>query len=58
MYEYVKPSWMPKVKPSLSDDSISKFGAMVPARPLNPSQNEKQSFPVTGSITDVDLPRY
>ncbi len=49
---------MPKVKPSLSDDSISKFGAMVPARPLNPSQNEKQSFPVTGSITDVDLPRY
>ena len=57
MYEYVKPAWMPRARPKLNKDDMKCFGANVAPRPLNPSQDEKHVFPVTGTITDIEVPR-
>lgn len=43
LYEYAKPSWQSRPRPTPADD-VSKFGATVPARPLNPSFGEALSF--------------
>ena len=57
LYEYVKPSWQERVRPTVDENKLKSFGANVAPRPLNPTQGELQVYPATGRINDADMPR-
>ena len=57
LYEYVKPSWQSRARPTIDEDKVKSFGANVAPRPVNPLQGQQQVYPATGRINDTEMPR-
>lgn len=49
LYEYAKPSWQQRARPTVNEQALTKFGSNVAPRPLNPSANEQQVYSSDGS---------
>jgi aldehyde dehydrogenase (NAD+) len=54
LYEYCKPTWMPRVRIEAKDDP--SFGKMTPGRPVNPSIDMAPIFQTPGAIRSLPLP--
>jgi aldehyde dehydrogenase (NAD+) len=49
LYEYAKPSWMPRVRIEAGKDNGS-FGKVVPGRPVNPARDPTPIFQRPGAL--------
>lgn len=54
LYEYAKPSWQQRARPTVNEQALTKFGSNVAPRPLNPSANEQQVYSSDGSKPSID----
>ena len=58
LYEYVKPSWQERPHPEVDQELVKVFGQNIPSRPLNPSVNELQLYPMSSEMDGIKVPRY
>ena len=49
---------MPRARPKVSNEIVKSFGSNVAPRPLNPSQNQEQTYSPITEITGCEVPRY
>lgn len=50
MYEYAKPSWQQRARPTVKEQALTDFGSNVAPRPLNPSANQEQAYSSDGGV--------
>eukprot|EP00038_Savillea_parva_P016057 m.15743 g.15743 ORF g.15743 m.15743 type:complete len:830 (-) comp3308_c0_seq1:246-2735(-) len=50
LYEYVKPSWMPRVRIDTAGADNAAFGKDLPSTPVNPDREAPQAYVPTGAL--------
>lgn len=49
---------MSRARPKVSNEIVKSFGSNVAPRPLNPSQNQEQTYSAITEMTGCEVPRY